>query len=256
MGYSIGELARLAGVTIRTLHHYDEIGLLTPSERTGAGYRRYSDDDVERLHRILVYRELGFDLAGIAGILDNAETDAIEHLRRQRTLLRKEVRRLNNMIRGVEALMNAKKTGLNLTPDEMREVFGDFDPAKHAEEAEQRWGGSDAYRESQRRVAQYDRTKWLEIRDEADRIVRDFAAAMAGGETATGVAAMDLAEQHRQHINRWFYDCTYEIHRGLGEMYVADPRFARNHEVVAEGLSVYIRDAILANAARAEASGR
>ena len=177
MSYSVGQLANLAGVTIRTLHHYDRIGLLEPSERGRTGYRRYSAADAERLHRILVYRELGFDLAGIRGILAAAGGgSAVEQLRRQHELLRREVRRLNSMIRGVEAMMNAKRTGVNLTPDEMRDVFGDFNPADHAEEAERRWGETEAYRESQRRAASYDKTQWLEIRGEADEISRAFAA--------------------------------------------------------------------------------
>jgi MerR family transcriptional regulator, thiopeptide resistance regulator len=251
MSYSVGELAQLAGVTVRTLHHYDEIGLLTPMDRTRAGYRRYTPADAERLHRILVYRQLGFDLARIAEILDDPDTDAMQHLRRQHELLRSEQRRLDGVIRSVEALMNAKKTGIDLTPDEMREVFGSFDPGQHADEAEERWGGTEAYRESQRRAASYDKAKWLEIRDEADAIHRELAAALADGQPADGPAAMDLAERHRQHIGRWFYDCTVEIHAGLAEMYVADPRFAQTYETIAPGLSRYLRDAIQANAARA-----
>jgi MerR family transcriptional regulator, thiopeptide resistance regulator len=252
MSYSVGELAKLAGVTIRTLHHYDRIGLLKPSDRSRSGYRQYSAADAERLHHILVYRELGFDLAGISGILAAAGGDAVEQLRRQYELLRQEVRRLNRMIGGVEAMMNAKRTGVHLTPDEMREVFGDFNPADHAAEAEQRWGNTDAFRESQRRAASYDKAKWLEIRDEAEEISRVFAEAMTSGQPSTGSVAMDLAERHRQHISRWFYDCGYDIHRGLAGMYVADPRFSQTYDRLAPGLSGYVREAILANADRSE----
>jgi DNA-binding transcriptional MerR regulator len=250
--YSVGEIAAQAGVSVRTLHHYDEIGLLPPSGRTAAGYRRYTASDAERLHRILVYRELGFELAGIAQILDDPAVDAVEHLRRQRSLLEKQVERLQRMIGGVERMMNAKKTGLNLTPDEMKEVFGSFDPAEHAKEAERRWGGTDAYAESARRTSSYDKQQWLRIREEADRIGAGLAAAMREGVPPDSERAMDLAEQHRQHIGRWFYDCGYAIHRGLGEMYVADPRFAAHYNEQAPGLAGYIRDAIAANAERAE----
>jgi DNA-binding transcriptional MerR regulator len=253
MYYSVGELAALAGVSVRTLHHYDAIGLLSPSERTAAGYRRYTAEDAGRLHRILVYRELGFDLARIAGILDDRETDALEQLRQQHALLRKEAQRLDGLIRGVEAMMKARKAGVNLKPDEMREVFGSFDPARHADETEQRWGDSDAYHESRRRTSTYDKAKWLEIREEADRISRELAAVMTSGKPAGGTDAMALAERHRQHISRWYYDCPFEVHRGLGEMYVADPRFSQNYDGVAPGLSAYLRDAINANAARIEA---
>jgi DNA-binding transcriptional MerR regulator len=251
--YSVGELAKLAGVTVRALHHYDEAGLLSPSERTAAGYRRYTMADAERLHRILVYRELGFDLARIRGILDDPETDVLEHLRQQHRLLEGEVERLRTMMHGVEVMMSAKKAGVSLRPEEMREVFGSFDPGKHAEEAEQRWGGTDAYRESHRRTSGYDKETWQRIRGEAEQIHRALAALMARGEPATGAAAMELAERHRQHISQWYYECTPEIHRGLGEMYVADARFAETYETVAAGLTQYLRDAIAANAGRARA---
>jgi DNA-binding transcriptional MerR regulator len=166
--------------------------------------------DAERLHRILVYRELGFNLAGIARILDDPAVDAVEHLRRQRSLLEKQLERLQRMIGGVERMMNAKKTGLNLTPGEMKEMFGSFDPAEHAKEAEGRWGGTDAYAESQRRTSSYDKQQWLQIREEANQIGAGLAAAMREGVPPDGEQAMDLAEQ--QHIARWFYDCSFTIH--------------------------------------------
>lgn len=253
MLYSIGELAKLARVSVRTLHHYDEIGLLSPSERTAAGYRQYSSADAERLHRIMVYRELGFDLAGIAVILDDTAADAMEQLRRQHVLLGEQIGRLQQMRKGVETMMNAKRNGLSLTPDEMREVFGDFDPAEHEPETERRWGDTEAYRESHRRASKYGKAEWLQLKAEAEQINARLAGALANGVPAGASEAMDLAEQHRQHISRWFYDCTYAIHRGLGEMYVADPRFSRHYDVVAPGLSAYLRDAINANADRAEA---
>jgi hypothetical protein len=109
------------------------------------------------------------------------------------------------------------------------------------------------FRETQRRVAQYDRATWLQIRAEAEAINAGLAAALANGVPAAAGETMELAEQHRQHISRWYYDCPYEVHRGLGEMYVADPRFSQHYDVVAPGLSGYVRDAIHANADRAEA---
>lgn len=251
MHYTVGELSRLAGVSIRTLHHYDQIGLLTPSHRTAAGYRQYTAADAERLHRILVYRELGFDLAGIAGILDDPAADAMVHLRRQHSLLLEQVGRLHRKVEALEAMMNARKNGYNMTQEEMREVFGAFDPAEHEAEAEERWGGTDAYRESQKRAKSYGKREWEQIRAEADVINSGFVRLMQQGAAPDGEEAMDVAEQHRQHISRWFYDCTYEIHRGLAEMYVADPRFTAHYEDQAEGLAAYVRDAMLANAARA-----
>lgn len=251
LSYSVGELAAHVGVSVRTLHHYDEIGLLSPSGRSAAGYRQYNDADAERLYRILIYRELGFDLAGIAAILDDPSVDALEHLQQQHTLLEERVGRLQRMLKGVEAMMSAKQTGYNLTPDEMREVFGDFDPTEHAAEVQERWGDTDAFRESQRRTASYDKEQWLQINAESAAINEGLVAAMNAGAAATSEQAMALAEQHRQHISRWFYDCGYDIHRGLAGMFIADPRFAATYEKQATGLSQYVHDAMIANADRA-----
>lgn len=247
MSYSVGRVAQLTGVTVRTLHHYDEIGLLPPSERTGAGYRRYAAADLERLQQILGYRELGFPLEEIATIL--ADPDPMVHLRRQHTMLRERMERLRTMVEAIEFLMEAQQMGIQLTPEERFEVFGDFDPDQYAEEVEQRWGGTEAYRESQRRVASWSKQDWLEVQAEGDRIYRDLAELMAAGQPPDGPAALELAQRHRAHIGR-FYDCPYELHRNLGEMYVADHRFTESIDRYGPGLAAYLRDAILANAAR------
>jgi MerR family transcriptional regulator, thiopeptide resistance regulator len=250
MGYSVGEVARLTGVTVRTLHHYDEIGLLPPGERTATGYRRYSESDLERLQQILGYRELGFPLEEIAAILADLGADALGHLRRQHALLMERIERLRKMADAIEFIMEAEQMGIQLTAEERFEVFGEFDPEQHTEEVERRWGGTDAYRESQRRTASYTKDDWVRIKDASEQLYRRFAEAMAAGVPAGSPAAMELAEQHRQQISQWFYDCSYEIHRGLGEMYVADHRFTENIDRYAPGLAAYIRDAVAANAAR------
>lgn len=251
MSYSVGQLARMAGISVRTLHHYDEIGLLSPSARTDAGYRLYSTADTERLHRVLSYRAVGFDLSTIAAMLDDPAADATSHLVRQHELLLAEQERLGRLADNVKRMLEARKMGINLTPEEMLDVFGEFDPRQFADEVEERWGDTDAYAESKRRSAKYGRAEWAAIRDEGEAIEAGFAAAIAGGLPADGEAAMDLAEQHRQHIGRWFYPCGYEMHRGLAEMYVADPRFAEHYERRAAGLSSYVRQAVIANANRA-----
>jgi hypothetical protein len=139
---------------------------------------------------------------------------------------------------------------MNLTPGERRELFGDFDPDQHAAEAEQRWGSTEAYRQSARRTSQYMKADWELIKAEAAENAAGFAAAFTGGVAATDPRAMDLAEAHRLHISRWFYDCPVEMHRGLGDMYVSDPRFTANYDTDHPGLAAYVRDAIHANAAR------
>jgi MerR family transcriptional regulator, thiopeptide resistance regulator len=250
--YSVGEVAEVTGVTVRALHHYDEIGLLRPSSRSEAGYRRYDDTDLQRLQQILFYRELGFSLEDIEAILAAPEIRPTDHLQRQHRLLTERIKRLEAMVTAIEYTMEALRMGISLTPEERFEVFGDWAPEDYAEEAEQRWGDTKPYVESQRRVATYSKEDWLRIKNEAADLEERFAAALTGGVAADSSAAMHLAEEHRQQIVHNYYDCTYEIHRGLAEMFVADPRFRARYEEIAPGLAEFVAAAIRANANRAE----
>ncbi|WP_298564739.1 MerR family transcriptional regulator [Streptomyces luteogriseus] len=249
MNYSVGQVAGFAGVTVRTLHHYDDISLLVPSERSLAGHRRYSDADLDRLQQILFYRELGFPLEEVAALLDDPDADPRAHLRRQHELLTARIEKLRKMAAAVEHAMEARTMGLNLTPEEKFEVFGD-DPEQYAEEVEERWGDTDEYADSQRRTASYTKEDWKRIQAEAADWGERYGALMSADEPPTGEAAITLAEEHRQHICTWFYECTYEIHRCLGEMYVSDERFKAFYDALRPGLAEHLRDAIAANAAR------
>lgn len=248
--FSVGEVAHFAGVTVRTLHHYDEIGLLSPGDRSSGGYRRYDDTDLERLERVLFYRELGFSLEEIARILDGLG-DTSSHLRWQHRLLSQRIARLKEMVALIEKEMEAKQMGISLTPEERFDVFGDFVPEDYEREVEERWGDTDAYKQSQRRVSSYTKEDWAQLGAEASEIDRKLAAAVNEGIAPDSARAMGLAEEHRRHISRWFYECSYDIHRGLGKMYVADPRFSSRYEDIAPGLASFLSDAIAANADRA-----
>ena len=251
---TVGQLARRSGITVRTLHHYDETGLLRPSGRTEAGYRLYDLDDVARLQRILFYRELGFPLDEVAELLDDPAVDPVHHLTRQHELLGERIARLEEMRAAVELNLEARQMGIDLTPDEMLEVFGEEYTARHAEyqaEAGQRWGGSDAWAQSRRRTSRYSKQDWQQAMADQQAAAERLLDAMQAGLAPDSDAAMDAAEAHRQQITRWFYDCSYEIHRGLGDMYVQDPRFTATYDDMAPGLAAYVRDAIHANADRA-----
>lgn len=247
-GYTVGQVARVARVTVRTLHHYDEIGLLSPSGRTRAGYRRYDDADLERLQQILFYRELGFPLEEIATILDDPDVDPTQHLRRQHQLLTSRIKRLQEMVEAIEFAMEARKMGIHLTPEERFEVFGEFDPDQYAEEAQERWGQTEAYQESQRRASGYTKEDWQRHKAENEDWARRFVAVMESGAPADSAQARELAEEHRQLISRWFYECSYEIHTGLADMYVDDPRFTEYYEKIKPGMARYLNEAIHANA--------
>jgi DNA-binding transcriptional MerR regulator len=248
--WSVGDVARLAGVTVRTLHHYDRIGLLRPSVRSSAGYRGYDQSDLARLQRILAYRELGFALEDIARLLDDPDSDPVAQLRHQHALVTERMERLAQIAAVLERTLEAHKMGIKLTAEEMLEVFGEHDPTQYADEVQERWGDTEAYRQSTRRTSTYTKDDWIRIKAEQEAVGAQLAEAMAAGLPADSAQAMAAAEAHRLLIDRYFYDLSREQQVGLGEMYLADPRFRKTYEDIAPGLAQYVHDAIVANAQR------
>lgn len=251
---TIGEVAATVGVTVRTLHHYDRVGLLTPSGRSPAGYRLYDAADVARLQRIVAYRRLGLSLDDVAAILDDPAATATEHLRNQRIQLTAEIARLQAAVDAVDAALEVPIMELNLTAEEKAEIFDDFLPEEYEAEARERWGDTPQWAQSVERTGSYDADAWRRITAEADTISDQLAAVMAEGAPADGEAAMDLAAAHRAHISRWYYECSTAIHRGLGQMYVDDERFTAHYDRVAPGLAAYLSAAIAADCDRVEAA--
>ena len=247
---NVGQVAAAAGVSVRTLHHWDAVGLLVPSGRTASGYRTYSADDLERLRQVLTYRELEFSLEDVRRLLDDPEVDALDHLRRQHSLLADRITRLQSVAALVSRAVEARSMGIELDPHELREVFGDEDPTQHAEEVRERWGDTDAYAQSHARTSSYSKADWLEVQAEGEDVERRFAEALAAGLPADDPAVIAIAEDHRSHISRRFYDCSPEMHSSLADMYVADERFTAHYERRAPGLAQYVHDAVKANAGR------
>jgi MerR family transcriptional regulator, thiopeptide resistance regulator len=247
---TVGAVATLTGVSVRTLHHYDHIGLVVPSVRTPAGYRGYTDADIERLHLVLVYRSVGMPLDEIRSLLDDPDADVVEHLRRQHQLLLEQADRLQHTIKAVEELMNAHRSGIQLTAEEQVEIFGTTAfSEEYATEAEERWGGTDAWKQSQQRVSRLSRKDWIAIKAEGDALLAALAQAKRDGIEPGSNAANALAARHRASIER-FYDCDDEMHRCLAEMYLADERFTRYYDYVEPGLTQYVHDIVVASIER------
>ncbi|XNY99895.1 MerR family transcriptional regulator [Micrococcus luteus] len=256
---TVGEVAELTGVTVRTLHHYDRLGLVRPA-RTAAGYRLYGPDDVARLQEVVAYRRLGFGLDEIPG----PTTDRRRALERQHEYVVGRIDELQRMRRALERALadvdeDEDEREDAMTEAEKKALFTDLFGAEYAEEfegyqaeAEQRWGDTDAWAQSQERTRTYGAEDWAGIKAESDEVNALIVAAMAAGQPADSVPAMDAAEAARQHMSRWFFDVCPAMHRNLGDMYVADPRFAKTYEDLAPGLTQYLRDAIHANADRQE----
>lgn len=250
MAMTVSQVAKLTGVSIRTLHYYDEIGLLRPSGRSEAGYRLYAAAELNRLQQVLLFRELGFPLEEITRIITDPGFDVGAALRTQRQLLAEKVVRLQGLLAAVEQAILRTDKGEPMESQVVKEMFADFRPEDYEQEVEQRWGGSDAHRESRRRIAGYTQRDFVAIRSEIDKLLTELAALLEAGAAPTSAAAMDAAERHRQHIERWFYRCPKSLHRGLGELYVSDPRFTANIDRVRAGLAAYACAAFRANADR------
>ncbi|MGW7525924.1 MerR family transcriptional regulator [Streptomyces sp. NPDC054783] len=259
MSYSVGQVSAFAGVTVRTLHHYDKEGLLSPSERSPSGYRLYSDADLARLQQILFYRELGCPLDEIAAIFEDPQANALEYLRSRQRQLNEEIARLQRLSEVAERAIEVQQTGVSLTPQERFEVFGEiaFD-LSYATEAELKWAHSEGQREAMARAAAHTKEDWWQLMGEAAAWRAELLAAFDDGEPSDGARAMDLAEEHRLHISRWFTSCPPDMHRRIANDFLADPRaFALVVPPSQQrpGLAAYTCKAVHANAAR-HADGR
>jgi DNA-binding transcriptional MerR regulator len=256
MALTVSQVSKLSGVTVRTLHHYDEIGLLRPTARSRAGYRLYGDDDLQKLQQILFFRELQFPLEEILRIVRDPDFDLRSALVMQRQLLSERAVKVRALIEAVDAALESLEKGTAMTREEMFEVFGDFDPNQYEDEARQKWGHTEAYKESARRTKRYGKKEWQALQAESGAALTEMVELMKAGRKPQDPAAMEAAEKQRLHIDKWFYPCSHQMHRMLGEMYLQDERFTQFYERIAPGLAAYNRDAIVANADRAAGAAR
>lgn len=235
----ISEVAKLSGVTVRTLHYYDEIGLLKPSKTTEAGYRMYSIEDLEKLQQILFFRELDFPLNEIKEIMINPNYNKNEALNKHKELLMEKRKRIDGLI----ALINKTIKGDNIMS------FKEFDNSKieenkrkYSEEVKNRWGNTDAYKEYEKKTSSYDKNSWTTINEEMIEILKEFADNR--NEDPNSHIVQSLVEKWRAYITSNFYNCTKEILSGLGLMYIGDERFKENIDKYGEGTAEFMAKAI------------
>jgi DNA-binding transcriptional MerR regulator len=246
-GYLVKQAARIAGVSVRTLRHYDEIGLLVPQRRTAGGYRLYGDGELLRLQQICIGRELGLPLEEIRRALDDPGFDHVSALKAQRALLENRAQTTAAMIRAVDAALTLLEHPGGDTMN-AKQLFQGFDASKYEAEAKQLWGHTDAYAESKKRTSSYSAADWELINAEQTAIYTAAAAAMQAGKLPGDRSALDLAERHRRYIDRWFYPCSAARHCALALMYESDGRFAANIDKFAPGLTRFLSAAIRENA--------
>ena len=244
MAYTVQVVASMAGISIRTLHHYDKIGLLKPANKSAAGYRLYSEQNLEKLQQILFFRELGFGLQEIKSIIEQPGYDRTHALRSHRQLLVEKRKRIGQLIKTIDSTIDALEGGSQM---ETKDRFDGFDESKieeHKQEARERWGHTKAYRESEEKTAHYSKADWKKIFAESGDIYGRVAELMIAGKDPGDSEVQAQAGQWFDHITTNFYSCTPEIFRGLAQGYVEDARFTANIDKVEPGLAAFLSRAM------------
>lgn len=231
----VKEVADLVGISVRTLHHYDEIGLLTPDGVTDSGYRLYSNENLETLQQILFFKELGFPLKKIKEVISSPSFDREEALRLHRKMLLEKRNRLDQMIATVEKTIKHAKGEIEMSQKEKFEGF-DFSQNPYEQEARERWG-DEAVDKANAKAAGMSK----EMQDNFNNLYRKLADLRHDSPSS---------EESQAAIGEWymllneFGDYSLDAFKGLGQMYVDDERFTKNIDKFGDGLAAYMRDAM------------
>ncbi len=239
MQYSIQQLASLAGISVRTLHYYDQIGLLVPSRMLANGYRQYSDADSNKLKQILFFKELEFSLDDIGRMMESPLYDIQQALEDQKTLLLLKKQRIEALIQTIEQTQKSKKGGT-----QMKKIFSVFSNDyidKYKKEVEERWRNTEAYKQSQKRTKDWTKEDYLRIKEQTGELTKQLADAMKFGYDSKQFQS--LVGKHHKSIEI-FYDCPLSMYRSLGQMYVDDQRFTAFYDNAKKGLAICLRDGI------------
>lgn len=240
MKMAIKEFANLSGVSVRTLHYYDAIGLLKPAfvdEQTG--YRFYNERSFERMQEIMFYRELDFSLKRIYEIISSPNYDTKKAFEEQKRLLTLKKERLERIISAVDAAMKGENVMKVFDNSEFEKSCDQYEA-----EVKEKWGNTKAYTEYTNKTKDYSRDTYTSLAEGMDHIMHAFALCMEKGEEPEGKEAQTLVKKLQNYITNHYYTCTNEILSGLGQMYVADERFMKNIDQHAKGTAKYLSEAI------------
>lgn len=235
----INEVSKLTGVTVRTLHYYDEIGLLAPTEITHSGYRLYDDNALFKLAQIMFFKELDFSLSEIKHIMTHPDFDTQKALLNQKELLIKKRERLDGLINLVDKTL---KGGFEMSFNEFDTTEIEQAKDKYAKEVKEKYGSTDEYAEYEQKSSKYTKQDWNNISDKMLVIFKKFADVMDKAPESS--EAQKLVKEWQDYISDNFYKCSDEVLAGLGQMYVADERFKTNIDKTNKGLAEYISKAI------------
>lgn len=246
-GLTVGDVAGRTGTTVRTLHHWDNIALASPSHRSPAGYRLYNAADIARVQRIVIYRDLDLSLDEIRTLLECDADATLRTLREQRAAVAQALERQRTTLKGLERMIDAHQNGLPLSAEEQVTIFGPNWNPQWPREARARWGDSAQWTEYAERAAARTTQDWEAISISVRELEADLGTAVRKGLEPRSTEAMQLAERHRASIDTYF-TCTYDRHVLLGRMYVADDAFRCHYDDIAPGLSTWLTIAIKENA--------
>ncbi len=239
--FSVNKLAKIAGVSVRTLHHYDKIGLLKPLTRTESRYRYYGTAELFRLQQILLYKELDFPLARIAGILDEPGFDMMSALQEHKAELQKRKDRMATLLITIDnTIHQLKNKSKKMDHNEMYKGFSKEQAAAYKKEASERWG-AETIKESEEKILAMNKGQWDLLKQEGDDIYNALIPLMAG--LPSDGKVQQLIKRHYEMTGKYF-NVTPEIYRNLGSMYVDDLRFTAFYNKYKTGLAAFIRDAI------------
>lgn len=228
---------------MRTLHHYDAIGLLTPARAQRNGYRHYDEKDLLTLQQILFFKELDFPLEEIKRILATPGFNRAEALRDQRKLIELKQKRLGRLIKTIDKTIQTITNQTTMHDNELYDDFSTEEEDQYTKEAKERWGNTETYKQSQERYGKLTKAEKDKLKVDADIWMRHVASQMRQ-HGPTSATAQELIAQHYNNL-RTFYEPNLEMYKGLAEMYVADPRFAAYYEKYAEGLAQWMHDAMI-----------
>lgn len=241
MKYKIKQLADLAHISVRTLHYYDQIGLLKPSGMGKNGYRYYEKPELLRLQQVLFYRELNFPLDEIKKILDKSDFDIKTALKEQKQMLAEKKARIDQLILTINKTIEHMNKQTIINDKELYDPFEDKDVEQYQPEAKLRWGETDAYKQSMERVKKITKAEMGKLKQGQAALTQKLADSMDKGPSSG--EAQTLIAEHYEGI-RFFYDCPLKMYRNLGRMYVNDPRFTAHYEKVRPGMAAFMREAI------------
>lgn len=244
MSYNINQLAKIAEISVRTLHHYDDIGLLTSSRNIKNQYRIYEEKDLLKLQQILFFRELDFKLEDIKKILENPKFDIANALKDHKQMILLKRKRLDELLKTIDKTINKVTNKKNMKDKELYGGFTKEEIEKYQEEAKEKWGDTEAYKQSTERVKKMGKDGLNKVLEESGKLTMEIAYTMKKGLAPESTEVQKLIARHYDGL-RAFYEPTKEIYAGLAKMYVEDERFKKNYGDVAQGLAQFMQDGML-----------